>query len=354
MSFKDNLIKIEPYTAGEQPAKKDFIKLNANENPYPPSPEVIKALENFKKADLRKYPSMDSDDLRKAIAEYLGLDMDNIFCGNGSDDVLAACFQAFFCSGKPVIYPEITYSFYPVWSEMFGVKYETFPLNDDYTIDPENYNKPNGGVIICNPNAPTSIGEPLSFVEGILKNNPDSVVICDEAYIDFGRENVESAVPLIEKYENLCVVQTFSKSRALAGMRIGFAAASKTLINALRAAKDSYNSYPLDSMAITAGIAAVKDTAYFKETVAKVCAERDRTAEELRKLGFFVPDSSTNFLFASHPEYKASAIYEYLKTKDVYVRYFKKPKIDNFLRITIGTRSDMDAMLDGIKEMFSK
>lgn len=347
MSWKDNLIKIEPYVAGEQPNKTDFIKLNANENPYPPAPGVIRAIEQFRGGSLKKYPDANAKPLAEALAKRFGLKAGNVFLGNGSDDVLALCFRAFFNSDKPVIYPDITYSFYPVWCDMLRIPYETIPVDESFNIDPADYKRPNGGVVIANPNAPTSIGRGLEFMREILDANPDSVVIADEAYVDFGGT---SAVPLLAEYENLVVVQTFSKSRSMAGMRIGYALGNTDIISALYAAKDSYNSYPLDSVAIAAGVASVEDEEYFKATVQRVIATRERLAAALRDMGFDVAESSTNFLFAEHGKYRAKDIQEYLKTRDIYVRYFSKKRIDNRLRITVGTDEESDALISALKD----
>lgn len=347
MSWKDNLIKIEPYVAGEQPAKTDFIKLNANENPYPPSPAVIKAIEDFRAEGLKKYPDANASPLCLAIAERFGLSRENVFVGNGSDDVLALCFRAFFNSDKPIIYPDITYSFYPVWCEMLRIPYETIPVDDEFNINPADYARENGGVVIANPNAPTSIGRGLDFIREILDANRDSVVIVDEAYVDFGGV---SAVPLLKEYENLVITQTFSKSRSMAGMRIGFALGNREIISALYAAKDSYNSYPMDSVAIAAGVASVADEQYFSDTVARIVATRGRLTEELRKMGFDVKDSSANFVFAEHSTRRAKDICEYLKTRDIYVRYFSKPRIDNRLRITVGTDEEIDALISALRD----
>ncbi len=346
-SWQENLIKIEPYVAGEQPDKKDFIKLNANENPYPPAPGVTEAIKKFRSEELNKYPDANALPLVRAIAARLCLSEENIFVGNGSDDVLALAFRAFFNSGKPVLYPDITYSFYPVWCSMLGIPYETIPVDEDFNIRGEDYRRENGGIVICNPNAPTSIGRGLDFMREILDANPGSIVIADEAYVDFGGI---SALPLLKEYPNLAVVQTFSKSRSMAGMRIGFCAAGKELISALRAAKDSYNSYPVDSVAIEAGCASVADEKYFSDTVAKIIGTRERLACEMRGMGFDVKDSSTNFLFVSHPKYRAADISAFLKTKDIYVRYFSKPRIDDHLRITVGTDREADILICALRE----
>lgn len=345
--WQKNLIKIEPYVAGEQPKFDDIIKLNANENPYPPSPEVRKVLDNFSYGDLKKYPSIDANPLREAIAEYYGIKKENVFTGNGSDDVLATAFRAFFNSELPIAYPDITYSFYPVWCELLKIPAKVYAVDDNFRINVKDYYEPNGGVVIPNPNAPTSIGEGKDFIIDLLEHNKDCIVIIDEAYADFGEY---SAVELIDKYDNLVVTQTFSKSRSMAGMRVAAAFANPYLISYMDAVKDSYNSYPMDSIAIQTGIASIKDKAYFEDTVAKIIATRERTANELKKLGFMVLDSSTNFLFASHSKHNAKDIFEYLKSKNIFIRYFNKPRIENYLRITIGTDEEMNAFLKAVKE----
>lgn len=347
--FLKNLIDIEPYIAGEQPKSDSIIKLNANENPYEPSPMVKKAISGFGADTLNKYPSADSDILRQALARKFSLTPDHFFIGNGSDDVLALAFRAFFNSDKPIIYPEITYSFYPVWCKMFDIPYKTFKLRDDFDIDINDFFAENGGVVLANPNAPTAIYQDISFVREVVEKNPDSVVIVDEAYIDFGNK---SAIELVKEYDNLCVVQTFSKSRSLAGLRIGYACCGKALMPALRAAKDSYNSYPLDSVALMAGTASVMDEEYFKNTTAKVVATRERTAAELKALGFVMTKSATNFLFATHPQKSAVEIKSYLAENNVYIRHFNKEGISDYLRITIGTDEQMDIMINLLKELF--
>lgn len=345
--WKKNLLSIKPYVAGEQPKMGSFIKLNANENPYPPSPKVFEAISGFDPSALKKYPDADANGLKKALAERNGLSPEQVFVGNGSDDVLALAFRAFFNSDKPIFYPDITYSFYPVWCDLLKIPYKTIPVNDDFRIIPEDYIPENGGVVIPNPNAPTSIGEGREFVEKLLKYNPDSVVIIDEAYADFGKY---SAVELISEYDNLLVVQTMSKSRSLAGLRVGTAFGNTELISVLEAVKNSYNSYPLDSIAQAAAAASVADEEYFRTTVSKVVATRDNTSEKLRSLGFNVLESSTNFIFCSHSSRKAKDIFEYLKKKGIYVRYFALPRIDNFLRITVGTDEEMDALISQLEE----
>lgn len=348
MSYLDNIRKVTPYTPGEQPkVEGEIIKLNTNEFPYPPSPMVEEALNSLELDKLRLYPNVTAAPIVKALSEYYGFDEDEIFVGVGSDDVLANCFLTFFGSDKPVLFPDITYSFYDVWTELYRIPYETIPLNENFEINVEDYYKENGGIVIANPNAPTGINLPLSAIEDILEHNKDSIVIVDEAYVDFGGQ---SAMPLTRKYDNLVVVQTFSKSRAGAGMRIGYAVANKILIKYLSDVKFSINSYTMNQMAIASGVASVKDDIYFKETVARVIETREWVKEELVKLGFNVLDSKTNFVFASHKDKSAKEIFEYLKTKNIFVRYFSKPRIDNWLRITIGTDDQMKKLVDILSE----
>lgn len=342
-----NLRNIEPYVPGEQSKDKDIVKINANENPYPPSPKAAEVLKSFDTNKLRFYPSANSTKLKEAIAKYYKVDVSNVFVGNGSDDVLAVAFQSFFNSEKPIVYPDLTYSFYPVWCSLFGIKYKNYPVGDDFRINPEDYKEKNGGVVIPNPNAPTSLGEGLDFVEKILNYNQDSVVIIDEAYVDFGGT---SSIPLIDKYENLLVTGTFSKSRSLAGLRIGFAIGSKALIDVMEAVKNSYNSYTVDSLSIEMGAASIEDDEYFKSTCKKVIKTRERVTLELKKLGFDVLDSQTNFIFATHNEHNMKSLFEYLKTQKVFIRYFSLPRIENYVRITIGTNEEMDIFLEKTKE----
>lgn len=342
-----NLRNIEPYVPGEQSKDKDIVKINANENPYPPSPKATEVLKSFDTNKLRFYPSANSTKLKEAIAKYYKVDVSNVFVGNGSDDVLAVAFQSFFNSEKPIVYPDLTYSFYPVWCSLFGIKYKNYPVGDDFRINPEDYKEKNGGVVIPNPNAPTSLGEGLDFVEKILDYNQDSVVIIDEAYVDFGGT---SSIPLIDKYENLLVTGTFSKSRSLAGLRIGFAIGSKALIDVMEAVKNSYNSYTVDSLSIEMGAASIEDDEYFKSTCKKVIKTRERVTLELKKLGFDVLDSQTNFIFVTHNKHNMKSLFEYLKTQKVFIRYFSLPRIENYVRITIGTNEEMDIFLEKTKE----
>lgn len=344
--FLAKLRRIDPYVPGEQPQSNDIIKLNANENPYPPAPGVQQALRSFDASRLALYPDANGKALKTALANRFGLNPSQVFLGNGSDDVLALAFQSFFCSGEPILYPDITYSFYPVWCDLFRIPYETVPLDENFCVRVRDYDRPNGGIVLPNPNAPTGRGVSLDFLEDLLQHNADCVVIIDEAYVNFG---AQSAVPLIEKYENLLVVQTMSKSRSLAGLRIGYALGSETLIATLEAVKNSYNSYTMDAVALAAGEAAVADEAYFQETCRKVISTRERTAEELRKLGFTVSPSLTNFLFVTHPKKEAPVIFEYLRQKNIFIRYFKLPRIDNYLRITVGTDAQMDRMIEELR-----
>lgn len=344
--WQDKLRQIEPYVPGEQSQAQDLVKLNANENPYPPSPRVAQALGAFCADTLRFYPNANATKLKAALAAREGLTPAQVFVGNGSDDVLALAFQAFFCSSLPILFPDITYSFYPVWCALFRTPYETVPLDDTFRIRARDYDRVNGGVILPNPNAPTGIAEPLAFFEDILQHNQDCIVIIDEAYVDFG---AQTCTPLLQKYENLLIVQTFSKSRSLAGLRIGAAFGSEALIAVLEAVKNSYNSYTMDAVAIEAGTASVEDEAYFQETCQKVVATRTRTVHALTALGFSVLPSDANFVLACHPAAKARDIFEAMRAQNIFIRYFNLPRIDNHLRITIGTDEEMDKLLAALR-----
>lgn len=326
-----------PYIPGEQ-LNKDIVKLNTNENPYPPSPNVLDAIKNEINPGLRLYPSPTMDELRETIAHAYNLKKQNIFIGNGSDEVLAFSFMAFFEPGQPIRFPEITYSFYPVYANLFNIPVEKIPLNSDFTIPVEAFFDTEGGVIFPNPNAPTSVYMPLDQVERISQHNRQAVVIVDEAYVDFA-EN--SAASLIETYDNLLVIQTLSKSRALAGLRVGFALGNERLMEGLIRIKDSFNSYPVDRLALAGAKAAMKDTTYFQQTRKKIIATRDWVSEKMEQFGFHVVPSQTNFIFASHEKVAAETIYDKLKENDILVRYFNNKPIDNYLRITIGTDEEM-------------
>ncbi len=345
--FLDKLRKIDPYVPGEQPQAADIIKLNANENPYPPSPGVQEVLRTFDASSLALYPDANGKRLKAALAERFDVRPSQVFLGNGSDDVLALAFQSFFCSDKPILYPDITYSFYPVWCDLFRIPYEAVPLDENFRVNTRGYDKPNGGVVLPNPNAPTGCGLSLDALEDLLQHNADCVVIIDEAYVDFG---AQSAVPLMDKYENLLVVQTMSKSRSLAGMRIGYALGSETLIATLEAVKNSYNSYTMDALALAAGEASVRDEDYFQQTCRRVIATRERSADALRALGFTVLPSLTNFLFVTHPRKQAADIFSCLRQEKIFIRYFKLPRIDNYLRITVGTDEQMDRLIAALKK----
>lgn len=341
-AWKANVRKVVPYTPGEQPNRPGMIKLNTNENPYPPAPGVRKALEELDIDRLRLYPDPAASELVNALAEYYHKDPSCIFVGVGSDDVIAMAFQTFFNSDKPILFPDISYSFYSVWADLFGIRYERPALDENFRIVKKDYFKENGGIIFPNPNAPTGIYMELSEVEEIIAKNPESIVIVDEAYVDFAGP---SALELVDKYDNLLVVQTFSKSRSMAGMRIGFAIGQPELIKYLNDVKYSFNSYTMNLPSLKLGAAAVKDEAYFRETVGKIVATRERVKKELAELGFTFPDSRSNFIFATHKEWPAKELFEELKKEDIYVRYFASPRIDNYLRITMGTDEEMDALL---------
>ncbi|MFL4396583.1 histidinol-phosphate transaminase [Acinetobacter pittii] len=342
--------ELEPYVPGEQPKIQNLLKLNTNENPYPPSPKVVEAVQAVltHQADaLRLYPDPDATALKHAIAKQQNIEVSQVFVGNGSDEVLAHIFKAFFLQDEPILYPDITYSFYPVYSQFFGTKIKEIPLNDNFEIEVKDYVQPNGGVIITNPNAPTSIALGLAEIEQILKANPDRVVVIDEAYVDFG---AESAVSLVNRYENLVVCQTTSKSRSLAGLRVGFAIAQSHLIAALEAVKNSFNSYPIDRFAIAAAVASFEDQTYFEEQCQKVISSREKLVDELTALGFKVLPSKANFIFASHPSHDAGQLAQQLREQGIIVRYFNKPRINQFLRITVGTDEQNERLLQTLKE----
>ncbi|MCD8132440.1 MAG: histidinol-phosphate transaminase [Clostridiales bacterium] len=342
-AWESNIRRVTPYTPGEQPNKPGMIKLNTNENPYPPAPGVERALREMDPDRMRLYPDPSASKLVKAIAQDKGLSEEQVFVGVGSDDVLAMCFLTFFNSRKPILFPDITYSFYDVWADVFRIPYETPALDADFNIVVRDYYRENGGVIFPNPNAPTGVECPQEEIEDILRHNPDVIVIVDEAYVDFG---AVSALPLLEKYDNLIVVQTFSKSRSLAGMRIGFAMANPALIRYLNDVKYSFNSYTMNQTALELGVASIQDRAYFDETIQKIVATRERVKIRLRELGFSFRDSKSNFIFVSHESCPAKELFEALRERDIYVRYFPKPRIDDYLRITVGTDEEMDIFLD--------
>ena len=340
--WKKNLRVVDPYVPGEQPKQENMIKLNTNENPYPPAPGVEKVLKSMETGDFRLYPKPDARELVDALAKEYQVPAEQVFVGVGSDDVLGMAFLTCFNSEKPILFPDITYSFYPVWADLFKIPYHRPALDENFCIKKEDYFVENGGIVIANPNAPTSIAMPLSSIEEIIAKNQDSVVIIDEAYVDFGGE---SALPLVDKYDNLLVVQTFSKSRSMAGMRIGFAIGSRALIDAMYAVRNSYNSYTMNMPSILCGVEAVEDRAYFEKTTKAIVETRKDVAEKLTKLGFNVLPSSANFLFAAHESVPAEELFLMLREKHIYVRYFKQPRIQNYLRITIGTPEQMEIFL---------
>lgn len=342
-NWRDNLRKIDPYVPGEQPNLPDMIKLNTNENPYPPSPKVRKVLDSFNEDSLRLYPDPNSAALVKAIADYNKVETDQVFVGVGSDDVLAIAFMTFFNSKKPILFPDITYSFYDVWANLFQIPFEQIPLNDNFEVIPSDYFRENGGLVIANPNAPTGIVQSREALEEIIIHNQDVVVIIDEAYVDFSKG---SALELIHKYDNVLIVQTYSKSRSLAGMRIGHAMGSRDLIAAMNDVRFSFNSYPMTRLSVDIGVAAIEDVDYFEQMKNKVVATREWTKRELTRLGFTYGDSMTNFIFAQHEKVPAQVIFDKLREKHIFVRHFSSSRINNYLRISIGTDEEMKRFLE--------
>ena len=346
MSWEDNVKRVVPYVPGEQPKSK-VIKLNTNENPYPPSPKVREVLSNYDIDELRLYPDVNAGELGMALAKYYRLNSNQVFVGVGSDDVLAIAFMTFFNSDKEILFPDITYSFYDVWADLYKIPYRMVELNDEFRINIDDYLVPNGGIVIPNPNAPTGVEKDVRELEKIVAKNPDSVVIIDEAYVDFG---ATSMLPLINKYDNLLIVQTYSKSRSMAGARIGMAFGNEKLIKYMNDVKFSINSYTMNRLTVAAGTAALEDEEYFKETCDKVIATRERTKVRLRELGFDMPDSKSNFVFATHESIPASDIFNAAKSAGIYLRWWNKDRISNRLRISIGTDEEMDALLAFLKE----
>lgn len=346
--FRENIRKVVPYTPGEQPNKPGMIKINTNENPYPPSPLVEKVLREFDIDELRKYPDTLATLLSDKLCAYHDVKPENMFIGVGSDDVLAMAFLTFFNGDKKIVFPDITYSFYDVWADLFRIPYETKALDEDFKLVPADYEGQFGGIVIPNPNAPTGVAEPVEFFENIVKAHPECVVIIDEAYVDFG---AQTCLELTKKYDNVLVVRTFSKSRSMAGNRIGYAIGSAELIKYLSDCKFSFNSYTMDTVTVAAGAASVEDDKYFKENLAKVIATREWTKAELTKLGFTFPDSKSNFIFASHKSVPAKKIFDELRERNIYVRYFAKPRLDNYLRISIGTDEEMRSVINALKEI---
>lgn len=350
-AWEKNIRRVEPYVPGEQPKMADVIKLNTNENPYPPAPGAARAAKCFDVDALRLYPDPEATVLVEAIAAHYGMEKEQVFVGVGSDDVLAMCFMTFFNSEKPILFPNISYSFYSVWADLFRIPYEKVPLDEAFQIIPERFCKENGGVIFPNPNAPTSIYLGLEQVEEIIRHNRESIVIIDEAYIDFGGE---SALRFVNQYDNVIVVQTFSKSRSMAGLRIGYAFGSAKLIKALKDVKFSFNSYTMNAASLAYGVEAVRDQPYFEQCVSSIIQTREYAKQRLSRLGFVFPDSKANFIFASHRSVSAGEIFEALKARRIFVRYFNQPFIDNYLRITVGTDEQMEQLFSALEEILAE
>lgn len=345
-SWESGVRRVVPYTPGEQPRRAGIIKLNTNECPYPPSPQVKRLAAEFETDVLRLYPDPEASLLVKSIAAHFGVGEDQVFVGVGSDDVLAMAFLTFFNTDKPILFPDITYSFYDVWANLFGIPFRRPALDENFRLVKEDYLAPNGGIVIANPNAPTGICEPLSVIEEIIAKNPGSLVIIDEAYVDFGGE---SAMPLVEKYENLLVVQTFSKSRSMAGARLGYAIGDAALIQDLEAIRFSTNPYNVNRLTLRAGAAALAEQDYYDANCAAIVDTRADTKRRLEALGFTCTDSRANFLFARHPAADGGDLYRRLKERGVLVRRFDAPRIGDYIRITIGTRAQMDALLERLE-----
>ena len=350
--FWSDVVKgLTPYVPGEQPKLANLVKLNTNENPYGPSPRALAAIREATAESLKLYPDPNADQLKLAIGKYHGIDARNVFVGNGSDEVLAHVFLGLLKQARPILFPDISYSFYPVYCGLYQVGFETIPLADDFSIRLSDYAKPNGGIIFPNPNAPTGCLVPLAEIEILLQANPDSVVVIDEAYVDFGGE---SAIPLTTRYPNLLVVQTLSKSRSLAGLRVGFAVGHVDLIEALERVKNSFNSYPLDRLAIAGATAAIEDREYFDKTRKAVIASREKLVAKLKALGFEVLPSTANFIFVRHPKHDAEKSALALRRRGIIVRHFKLPRIEQFLRITVGTDEQCAALVEALREILAQ
>ncbi|MFD2616596.1 histidinol-phosphate transaminase [Terrilactibacillus laevilacticus] len=346
--WNERIHKLEPYIPGEQPKDKRYVKLNTNENPYPPSPKVLQAIRNAADDQLRLYPDPNTDDLRATLAEVTGLTSEHIFVGNGSDEVLAFSFMSFFSPDRPVMFADITYSFYKVYANLCSLEANIIPLDDEFKIPVDAFCKPNGGIVIPNPNAPTGRDISLSSIRKVLDANLDSVVIIDEAYVNFGAESV---VPLIKEYPNLLVVQTLSKYSSLAGIRVGFALGNPELIDGLNRLKNSINSYTIDRLALAGAKAAIEDDAYYQQVADKIITTRQKTTKILHELGFNIVPSHANFIFITHPSFNAETLFYNLKEKGILVRYFNQARISNYLRVSIGTDEEMNQFVEAIKEI---
>lgn len=349
--WSDVVHSLTPYVPGEQPKLDKLIKLNTNENPYPPSPAALAAISQEVNAGLRLYPDPNAEHLKQGIADYYQVPVNTVFVGNGSDEVLAHTFCALLKHERPLLFPDITYSFYPVYCGLYGVDYHTVPLADDFSLRVEDYHQPNGGIVFPNPNAPTGCLLTLDAIERLVVANPASVVVVDEAYIDFGGE---SAIPLTEKYANLLVIQTLSKSRSLAGLRVGFAIGHSGLIEALERVKNSFNSYPLDRLAIAGATASFTDRAYFEQTCRAVIHTRETLSKNLQVMGFEVLPSAANFVFVRHPAHDAGQLAASLRAQHIIVRHFRLPRIEQFLRITIGTEAECQALVDALRSVLGE
>ena len=343
--------RVDPYTPGEQPKDQKYVKLNTNENPYPPSPKVLEVLKAQCDELLRLYPDPDAALLKDALAKHFGVERQNVFVGNSSDEVLALSFMAFFVQDKPLLFPDITYSFYDVYCKLYGIDYKRIPLSEDLSVTIDDYACDNGGIVFPNPNAPTGRALSLADIERLLQKNTQTVVLVDEAYVDFGGD---SAIALVNKYPNVLVVQTFSKSRSLAGLRVGFAIGSAELIEGLERIKNSFNSYPLDRLSIAGGVMALEDEEYFESICQKIITTREQAVKQFEAMGFSVIPSAANFLFVRHKTAAAEKLYLELKAKGVLVRYFNKPRIDNYLRVTIGTDEEMNALFDCLTQCLNE
>jgi histidinol-phosphate aminotransferase len=346
--WSDGIADIRPYVPGEQPAIAGLVKLNTNENPFPPSPAALDAIRQAADEDLRLYPDPDSTPLREAFAQVHGIPTECVFAGNSSDEVLAHAFLGLLKHAKPILFPDITYSFYPVYCRLYGIAFETVPLDAQFGVRVEDYSRPNGGIVLPNPNAPTGRALAASDIRRLLEANRESVVLVDEAYVDFGGE---SAIPLVEEFPNLLVTQTLSKSRSLAGLRVGFAVGQPALLQALERVKGSFNSYPLDRLAIAGGAAALRDEAHFERTRGEVIATREWLAAELARLDFEVIPSQANFLFAAHASQAGADLLRLLRERRILVRHFAVPRIDRFLRITIGTRAQCELLVAALEDI---
>lgn len=351
MSWQDKLRQVEPYVAGEQPKINNMIKLNTNENPYGPCKQIKDILKEIDIEKLKLYPNSDGEELRHALAKYHGLKDEQVFLANGSDEVLALTFLTFFNGSNPVLFPNISYSFYPVYCDLYQMNYKEIILDQDFKMHVEDFKQPNSGIIFPNPNAPTGLLVSLDFIEEVLKSNPESIVVVDEAYIDFGGQ---SCVPLIHQYENLVVIQTFSKSRSFAGARLGVALGNKEAISHLYDVKNSFNSYPIDYITQQIGLVSVLNSQDMKEKCQKVIKTREYTKTKLKELGFVVPDSYANFVFVKHPKIDGEELFLALRKEGIIVRHWNKPLIDQYLRVTIGTDQQMERFFEFLENYLNQ